>query len=172
MLSVGCHGLGGRAQSVDDDDEGDGRSTKKSAGGSRSGGGGDTLRRKSVRHMVSHNELQLSKRRREAEVRAAGFSIVSVRTYRGVLLRVPVVFETATVQDVLDLVLCATGDVPMFSCVVGPQGDLLSPWTELRTLERNPGLLHLRVLRRPRPWCGETIETVARAASRKQPHLD
>lgn len=119
------------------------------------------------------NELQLSKRRREAEVRAAGFSIINVRTYRNVLLRVPVIFESATVQDVLELVHCATGDVPMFSAVLSPQGVLMSPWTQLREVEeRNPGLLHLRILRRPRPWCGETLETVARATRRTAPHLD
>ena len=117
-------------------------------------------------------QLQLSVRQRERTVKQAGFSFINVRSARGMLFRVAVIYEAATVQDVLELIFCATGDIPMFSIVVGPQGELLAPWTHLKEIERHPGLLSLRILRRPRAWRDENIETVARDASRLAPHLD
>ena len=129
--------------------------------------------RAAARFKTPTNTAQLSKRFREAAVRAAGFHFVAVRTSRNALLRVPVIFATATVEELLELVFCATGDVPMFSVVVvGTTGALAPPWTLLSALESNPGLLTLRVLRRPRPWFGEDLDSVALATSRKAPHLD
>jgi hypothetical protein len=64
-----------------------------------------------------------------------------------------------TVADVLDLVFCATGDVPMFAVAATDSGKLLSPWDPLTPPSgATLPLSALRCLHKPRQWLGEPAQ--------------
>ena len=79
--------------------------------------------------------------------------LLTVRTQRGSLVRVPV-GPLTTMESILARVWCATGDLPMFSVLQSDEGRILQPWDTVVDAQLFPQAT-VHAVRRPRPWLGE-----------------
>jgi hypothetical protein len=94
----------------------------------------------------------------------ATLETVPVRSERGSRLQVPVIFAVATTEDVLRLAFCATGDLPMFSMLIGPDGNVMALGARLCEVAPSARALTLRCCHRPRAWLGESLMSVISTA--------